>query len=81
MLILKVKILYTIFLQVKTYLQMMHKVLKENFLLQILSHGILDFVGFHNELIKLIGADNFLFKSSSNDLKIQISISRVLPRS
>lgn len=33
--------------------------------------GVLDFVGLCNELIKLIGTDNFIFKSSTNDLKIQ----------
>jgi len=33
-------------------------------------HGVLDFVALRNDFIKLLGADNFLFKSSSNDLKI-----------
>uniref|UniRef100_A0A2S2PDP8 Nucleic-acid-binding protein n=1 Tax=Schizaphis graminum TaxID=13262 RepID=A0A2S2PDP8_SCHGA len=32
--------------------------------------GVLDFVALRNDFIKLLGADNFLFKSSSNDLKI-----------
>jgi hypothetical protein len=37
----------------------------------IFVRGILDFIGLRNALIKLIGADKFIFKSSINDLKIQ----------
>lgn len=37
----------------------------------IIVRGVLDFIGFRDELIRLIGSDNFFFKSSSNDLKIQ----------
>jgi len=33
-------------------------------------HGLNDFVTLRNDFLKLLGADNFLFKSSSNDLKI-----------
>ncbi|KAL4149559.1 hypothetical protein QTP88_003486 [Uroleucon formosanum] len=33
-------------------------------------HAVLDFVALCSDFIKLLGADNFLFKSSSNDLKI-----------
>ncbi|KAL4089920.1 hypothetical protein QTP88_024856 [Uroleucon formosanum] len=33
-------------------------------------HGVLDFVAIRSDFIKLLGADNFLLKSSSNDLKI-----------
>lgn len=32
---------------------------------------MLDFIGFRNELINLIGPENFQFKSSTNDLKVQ----------
>jgi hypothetical protein len=38
--------------------------------------GILDFVEVRNELIKLIGTDTFICKSSTNDLKIQTSDSK-----
>ena len=37
----------------------------------IFVRGILDFVRFRNELVKLIGNEKFFFKSSTNDLKIQ----------
>lgn len=37
----------------------------------IFVRGILDFVGFRNQLIDLIGSENFIFKSSTNNLKIQ----------
>jgi len=37
----------------------------------IFVRGILDFVGFRNQLINLIGSVNFIFKSSTNNLKIQ----------
>lgn len=37
----------------------------------IIVRGILDFFGIRNEIIKLIGADKFIFKSSTNELKIQ----------
>jgi len=37
----------------------------------IIVKGLLDFVGFRNELINLIGPENFTFKSSTNNLKIQ----------
>lgn len=37
----------------------------------IFIRGILDFVGFRNQLIDLIGPDNFIFKSSTNNLKVQ----------
>ncbi|KAL4090792.1 hypothetical protein QTP88_025567 [Uroleucon formosanum] len=33
-------------------------------------HAVLDFVALRSDFIKLLGADNFLFKLSSNDLKI-----------
>lgn len=33
--------------------------------------GVLDFVELRNQLIKLIGSENFSFKSSTNNLKIQ----------
>lgn len=33
--------------------------------------GVLDFVELRNQLIMLIGSENFSFKSSTNDLKIQ----------
>jgi hypothetical protein len=32
--------------------------------------GVLDFVALRNDFLKLLGTENFLFKSSSNDLKI-----------
>jgi hypothetical protein len=38
--------------------------------------GILDFIGLHNELIKLIDADKFILKFSINGLKIQTSDSK-----
>lgn len=37
----------------------------------IFVRGVLDFVELRNQLIKLIGSENFSFKSSTNDLKIQ----------
>jgi len=37
----------------------------------IIVRGVLDFIGFRDELVRLIGSDNFFFKSSTNDLKIQ----------
>lgn len=37
----------------------------------IFIRGILDFVGFRNQLINLIGSENFVFKSSTNNLKVQ----------
>jgi hypothetical protein len=37
----------------------------------IIVKGILDFAGFRNKLINLIGPENFTFKSSTNNLKIQ----------
>jgi len=37
----------------------------------IIVRGVLDFIGFRDELVILIGSDNFFFKSSTNDLKIQ----------
>ena len=37
----------------------------------IFVRGILDFVGFRNQLIDLIGSENFIFKSSTNNLKVQ----------
>jgi hypothetical protein len=42
----------------------------------IFVHGILNFIGLRNELIKLICADKFIFKFSINDLKIQTSDSK-----
>jgi len=37
----------------------------------IIVRGVLDFIGFRDELVRLIGSDNFFVKSSTNDLKIQ----------
>lgn len=37
----------------------------------IIIRGMLDFIGFRNKLINLIGPENFQFKSSTNDLKVQ----------
>lgn len=37
----------------------------------IFVRGILDFVGLRNQLVVLIGSENFIFKSSTNNLKIQ----------
>jgi len=37
----------------------------------IIVRGILDFIGIRDELVKLIGPENFFFKSSTYDLKIQ----------
>lgn len=37
----------------------------------IFVRGVLDFVELRNQLIKLIGSENFSFKLSTNDLKIQ----------
>lgn len=39
----------------------------------IIVRGVLDFIGFRNMLVKLVGSENFFFKSSSKDLKIQTS--------
>ncbi|VVC40669.1 Pre-C2HC domain [Cinara cedri] len=36
----------------------------------IMIQGMLDFVALRNDFFKLLGAENFLFKSSTNDLKI-----------
>ncbi|KAL4121449.1 hypothetical protein QTP88_013963 [Uroleucon formosanum] len=36
----------------------------------IMVQGVLDFVTLRNDFLKLLGAENFLFKSSTNDLKI-----------
>ncbi|VVC42920.1 Pre-C2HC domain [Cinara cedri] len=37
----------------------------------IIVRGVLDFISFRDELVRLVGSDNFFFKSSTNDLKIQ----------
>ncbi|KAL4103216.1 hypothetical protein QTP88_018593 [Uroleucon formosanum] len=36
----------------------------------IMVQGVLDFVTLRNDFLKLLGTENFLFKSSTNDLKI-----------
>lgn len=37
----------------------------------IIVRGVLDFIGFRDELVRLVGSENFFFKSPTNDLKIQ----------
>jgi hypothetical protein len=40
----------------------------------IFVRDLLDFAGFRNTLIELIGSENFTFKSSTNVIKIQTAI-------
>lgn len=46
-------------------------VTKTNLPPPIVVRGVLNFIGFRDELVRLVSSENFLCKSSANDLKIQ----------